>query len=121
MRECAHVCVCVCVCVCSRMFVQLSVFVCLNVYVYAYMYACSGAMCVQINKKIDNLGVVRLMRCNVFCFMLNGKLYLSTAELEQRSLMPPGYHLVTNNLFLFSMEEKKDVSNNENVNTFLTK
>ena len=59
---------------------------------------------------MKNLGVVRFMGRNVFCFLESGWLYISMAELLQRGLMPPDFQTVLTEPLLSRLYSLGDVS-----------
>jgi hypothetical protein len=46
--------------------------------------------------QIGNLGLVRFMSINVFCFHSQDGIFMSVSELEQRSLLPEAFESMIN-------------------------
>ena len=58
---------------------------------------------------LTNLGVLRFMGRNLFCFLESGWLYISIIELKQRGLLPPNYWTVITEPLLNRLYSTGDV------------
>ena len=64
----------------------------------------------NVLQTMQNLGVIRFMGRNVFCFLESGWLYVSVAEMKERSLLPEDYGTVMTEPLLGRLYSSGDVS-----------